>query len=101
MEVEREEMEDSSRLYKILVMEREGEDLEKSERIESAFSNIKKTLSKKFSFKKLKTSTKGTAKVQEFTCSQNIFDKLTDSIRNCFTKQKLKKTSVTNSIKDE
>ena len=70
MEVEREEMEDTSRLYKILVMEREGEELEKSERIESAFSNMKKTLSKRFSFKKLKTATKETAKVEEFTFSQ-------------------------------
>ena len=44
MEVEREEMEDTSRLYKILVIEREGEELEKSERMESSFRNIKKTL---------------------------------------------------------
>ena len=58
MEVERVEMVDTSRLYKILVRERDGEELEKSE--ESAFRNIKKTLFKNFSFKKLKTATEET-----------------------------------------
>ena len=60
--------------------------------------NIKKTLSKNFSFKKLKTSPEEIAKVQEFTFSPKILHKLADSIRIGFTKLKLKKPSVTNSI---
>ena len=86
---------DTSRLYKILVREREGEELQNSESLESAFRNIKKTLSKKFSFKKFKTATEETAKVQEFTFPQNIFHKWIDSIRNGFKKMKLGKPSVT------
>ena len=34
-------MVDTSRLYKILVREREGEEFEKTERMESVFRNIK------------------------------------------------------------
>ena len=41
LEVETVEMVDTSRLFKILVSEREEEELEKSERIGSAFSNIR------------------------------------------------------------
>ena len=52
-------MVDTSRLHKIVAREREGEELQKSE--ESALRNIKKTLSKKFSFKKLKTATEKTS----------------------------------------
>ena len=57
MVVEGGAMVDTSRLYKIPARDREGEELEKSERMESAFRNIRKTLSKILSFKKLKTAT--------------------------------------------
>ena len=75
MEVEREEMEDTSRLYKILVMEREGEELEKSETMESAFGNFRKILSKKLSFKKLKTATEKTKNAQEWNFLQRYYKK--------------------------
>ena len=93
------DMVDTSRLYKILA--REKEELDKSERMESAFRNIKNTLSKKFSFKKSKTVTEEIAEVNEIKFTQKILHKLTDSIRNGFTKKKLGKPSVTNSMKDE
>ena len=71
MEVERGEIVDTSRLYKILAMEWEGEELQKSE--ESAFRNIKKTLSKKFSFKKLKTATEKLLKYKSLHFLQRYF----------------------------
>ena len=45
-------MGDTSRLYKILVKEREREELEILGRKQSAFKYIKRTLSKRFIFKK-------------------------------------------------
>ena len=94
MEEERAEVVDTSRMYKILLRERKREELEQLVIKESAFRNLRRTFSKKFSFKKLKSNNGETCLPKDNSFSSKVFHKVTNSIRNGFKKRRLKTTSV-------
>jgi hypothetical protein len=101
MEVERERMMDTSRLYKILVTEREREELAKLDpKGLSAFKTVKRNLCRKLSFNKVKkdkyNKVEEVPKKQKSTHSseqsksQRVFQKVTSTIRNSFRSRKVK-----------
>ena len=87
----------TSRLYKILVRERDREEIEILGRGENAFKIIKRTLSKKFSFNKYKTDLE---KQAENNCCGIFFQKVTNSFLHTFNPPKVRANS-TNSDGDE
>jgi hypothetical protein len=100
MEVERAGVVDTSRLYKILLTERKWEDLEQLEIKDSAFRNLRRTFSKKFSFNKLNSNNGETLSPKANSFSSKVFHKVTNSIQNGLKKRRLKTASV-NCLEEE
>jgi len=76
----------TSRLLVLLLREREREELEKEEKKESAFTTVRNSLSRKFSFRKVKVETKEQTLNEEKQFYKRIFFKLTNTFRKSVRK---------------
>lgn len=86
----------TSRLLVLLLREREREELENQERKESAFTLVRNSLSRKFSFRKVKVETRKETLKEEKQFHKKIFFKLTNTFR-----KSVKKSSPEKKLEEE
>merc|ERR1712228_347583 len=81
----------TSRLLVLLQRERKREELDNQGRKESAFTLVRNSLSRKFSFRKVKVETRKETLKEEKQFHKKIFFKLTNTFRKGVRKSSLKK----------
>jgi len=86
----------TSRLLVLLLREREREELENQERKESAFTLVRNSLSRKFSFRKVRVETRKETLKEEKQFHKKIFFKLTNTFR-----KSVKKSSPEKKLEEE